>query len=266
MLQLQCMLSKVAVLCLTENKKLTDQVSEKWSLPAITSMEEAEPYTHFLFYNKNILNLGTVASAKTSVHIDFSSWYRKLNSSQGFSKKSLLAKSIGAGKLSGGLVWDLTAGLCKDNFVFLGLGCRVTAIEKSSIICALIEDGIRRGREDVKIREWIERLTVVNDDAFNFLQENQNERPHAIYIDPMYPEKKKAALPKKDMQVLQTMSPPTGEAEIERWLNLSLELAQGRVVVKRPTWSEAIPSKEGIVHSYESKSVRFDMYQVRSRI
>ena len=83
--------------------------------------------------------------------------------------------------------------------------------------------------------------------------------PDVIYIDPMYPERKKSALVKKEMQILQRLH---GEDDgNEQLLALALRYARKRVVVKRPINAEILSDIKPNT-SVRSKKTRYDIYTI----
>lgn len=117
-------------------------------------------------------------------------------------------------------------------------------------------------------------------------------RPDVVYLDPMFPQKKKSALVKKGMQMLQALLEETDvEAEVctlpsdggdvgdreqarvgvaegcreERKLfDVAMSLASRKVVVKRPVHGAAIVQHVKPSHAVVSKNGRFDVYVVPS--
>jgi 16S rRNA (guanine1516-N2)-methyltransferase len=83
------------------------------------------------------------------------------------------------------------------------------------------------------------------------------DRPDVVFLDPMYPEKKKA-LAKREMQMLQQLlgGPASDDAEL---LEIARSIARRRVVVKRPP--QAPPLAPAPHHVLETKLVRFDVYE-----
>jgi len=69
-------------------------------------------------------------------------------------------------------VLDATAGLGRDAFWLAYHGCRVTAIERSPILFALLRDGLERAGRVPEIREHLgDRLRLLHADARGFLQQ-----------------------------------------------------------------------------------------------
>ena len=83
--------------------------------------------------------------------------------------------------------------------------------------------------------------------------------PDVIYIDPMYPDRKKSALVKKDMQILQRLhGKDENTAEL---LDSALKFAKKRVVVKRPVQAETLSQKKPNT-CIKSKKTRYDIYTI----
>ncbi len=168
-------------------------------------------------------------------------------------KSEIIARALGINK---GLtdILDLTAGLAQDAAVFARLGCRVRAVERSPLIFPLLEDARLRA---LTKKEWVKNLEFIFSDSFSFLQKLKvSELPQVIYIDPMFPEKKKTALPRKEMQIFREL---IGEdQDSSQLVALAQEKALDRVVVKRPL--KAPDLAPGVTHRFEGNSVRYDLY------
>jgi 16S rRNA (guanine1516-N2)-methyltransferase len=73
----------------------------------------------------------------------------------------------------------------------------------------------------------------------------------------MFPERRKSALVKKELQLLQLLAQP--DSAPERLLAAALEVARQRVVVKRPLKAPCLTALSPS-HSLSGKTVRFDVY------
>jgi 16S rRNA (guanine1516-N2)-methyltransferase len=181
-------------------------------------------------------------------------------------KVQLLAKALGLTNRKGSapVVVDATAGLGTDAALMAQWGCRVTAIERSSLIFQLLEDGhVRAVAEGF---EALSRMTVVHSDAETYLRAVL-DKPDIIFIDPMYPDSKKTALPRKEMQILRGVLEPSAITDVMKLLDVSLTVAVERVVIKRPPHADTLkPLGRLPSHTLEGKAVRYDIYLVRPEL
>jgi 16S rRNA (guanine1516-N2)-methyltransferase len=154
-------------------------------------------------------------------------------------------------------ILDATAGLGRDSFILASLGFEITLLERSPIIHALLEDGIKRAGADAETAPIVERMHLIQTDAIHWMQ------THApfdiIYLDPMFPERNKSALVKKEMRIFQDVI--GDDADANALLTAALACATKRVVVKRPRLAaylaELTPS-----FSQTGSSSRFDIYLI----
>lgn len=154
---------------------------------------------------------------------------------------------------------DATAGLCHDAFLLACNGCNVTAIERSAVLHALIVDGIARAREaDDKLRNILdERLTLLHAEAQTRLENvKEADRPDVVYLDPMFPERTKTALVKKEMRILRGIVGDDEDAG--ELLEIARKVAIKRVVVKRMKHAPELAPNPTIC--YRGKTTRFDVY------
>ena len=178
----------------------------------------------------------------------------------GGGRGQLVAKAVGIKKERIPTVVDATAGLGRDSFILAQLGCRVHMMERSPVVAALLADGMARACMDAEVAPVIENMTLETGDAAQLLlQLSEDARPDVVYVDPMHPERTKAALVKKEMRLFRALV--GGDEDDSRLLESALQVARRRVVVKRPRKAEAIVGpKPGLV--MEGKSTRYDIYLV----
>ena len=198
---------------------------------------------------------------KLDIHVDFVTGALAHRRKYGGGRGQAIARALGC-KQGQALprVLDATAGLARDAFVIACLGCPVVMVEQSPVLCVLIEDALQRaaGHEDfMPILEQGFEL-VCNDSQHYMTKLDESQRPDVIYLDPMYPERKKSALVKKDMQLLQKLH---GSQDADDLLHCALGVARKRVVVKRPKGAEYLADLKP-THSMESKKTRYDVYVI----
>ncbi len=177
----------------------------------------------------------------------------------GGGKKQPLARAVGLSSKVNPTVIDATAGFGRDSFVLASLGCKVVMIERSPIMAALLKDGLDRAAKEVEIADIIARMSIINADAITQLEES--EAVQVIYLDPMYPEKKKAAAVKKEMRVLQQLAGPDLDSVL--LLNAALNKAIKRVVVKRPKGAKPIEGRK-VNSEISSPNTRYDIYNLEA--
>ncbi|RMD79651.1 MAG: rRNA methyltransferase, partial [Gammaproteobacteria bacterium] len=169
-----------------------------------------------------------------------------------------LARAVGLRGRRELRVLDATAGLGADAWVLAGLGCRVTAVERHPVVAALLADGLRRAAlAGGWAAERAGRIRLVQGEAREVLEE---EGPwEAACLDPMYPERRASALPRRAMRLLREL---VGE-DPDAGALLEAALARARrVVVKRPRRAPPLGGREPH-HRVAGSSTRFDVYLSR---
>lgn len=180
--------------------------------------------------------------------------YRRL-----YGKKQMLYRAIGIKKGNRPTVLDCTGGFGRDSFLLASAGCRVTILERNKIIAALLEDGLKRARENPETTRIIENIEMFEYDAVSFLTEmaKSEKKYDVVYLDPMFPASSKSAKVKKELQFLQLLN--INDNNIENLLPASLKVAGKRVVVKRPKHADFM---NALTPSYNlsGRTTRFDVY------
>lgn len=194
------------------------------------------------------------------VYVDFVDGAMGHRRRYGGGRGQLVAKAVGVKKDKIPTIIDATAGLGRDAFVLAKLGCQVQMIERSPVVAELLSDGMQRAEQADEVAEIIARMSLRVADACDYLNGlDAAEQPDVVYVDPMHPERTKAAAVKKEMQLFRALV--GGDEDDALLLQAALGAARKRVVVKRPRKSEAIPGpKPSLV--YEGKSTRFDVYLI----
>jgi 16S rRNA (guanine1516-N2)-methyltransferase len=179
----------------------------------------------------------------------------------GGGRSQLLARAVGLKGAASIDVLDATAGLGRDAFVLASLGCRVTLVERSPIVAALVGNGLARAVSDSAAGDTVSHMQLVVADARELLSRlasgEAGAQPDVVYMDPMYPQRTKAALVKKELRVLRALVGRDDDAA--ELLAVATRVARRRVVVKRPLRA---PALEGPVASAQirGKTTRYDIY------
>ena len=177
-------------------------------------------------------------------------------------RKQLLAKAVGLQKQPNLQVLDGTAGLGRDGYTLAALGASVTLVERTPALVRLLRDAQARALADETRRAIAERLQVIEAVTHEWLARSAAEGRQwdVVYVDPMYPEDGKSALPSKEMQVLRDLT--GGDADADGLLDPALACARQRVVVKRPAKAPWLAGRKPSLE-YAGTQARFDVYLPR---
>ncbi len=169
------------------------------------------------------------------------SWLELIEKTRQNSGKENLLKAVG--KFSEHItIYDLTAGLGRDTVILARHGFKVRAFEKNPVLFALLQKAHQELLAS-KYQEIAKKITLINQDSLEFLAKHQPGETEIFYIDAMFPERKKSALVKKDMQFLQQL---VGDNDNAAEL---LQAAQpfGKTILKRPKTAPPLSSPHHIV-------------------
>lgn len=169
-------------------------------------------------------------------------------------KKGALAQALGRKTRT---IVDATTGWGQDSLHIFRMGYDLRCIERSPIMFELLVDAYKRLAEV----DWVKNLEIsipelILGDAIKALSALE-QKPECIYIDPMFPPKrKKSALAKKSMTVLRELL--GDDEDKEQLFEMALQTASKRVVVKSPDYAEPIAGKPN--ESFSGKLLRYDVY------
>ncbi|PKN78511.1 MAG: hypothetical protein CVU47_12150 [Chloroflexi bacterium HGW-Chloroflexi-9] len=158
----------------------------------------------------------------------------------------------------GARVLDATAGLGRDSVIAALLGCTVIACERSPVVAWLLRDGLERAAAEPALAVAVARITLHAADAREVMAGlSEADRPDVVIVDPMFPERRKAALVKKEMQLLHRLL--GADEEPEALLAAALRCTSRRVVVKRPGDAPPLegPRPDLVI---PGKTARYDIY------
>ncbi|MBF0341622.1 MAG: class I SAM-dependent methyltransferase [Magnetococcales bacterium] len=191
------------------------------------------------------------------VTVDFSASLAQARRQEGLRQTLARAAGLKNGQPRPSIL-DATPGLGRDAFILAALGCRVTMVERSPVVHALLEDGLRHARE-AGLPE-AQRLTLALGNAMEWLLSATDQAWEVIYLDPMHPERCKSALVKKELRLLREVVGADTDGDL--LLEAALRRAGQRVVVKRPRLGDPLAGSppNGVVRG---ESVRYDLYFTR---
>ncbi|WP_133408403.1 class I SAM-dependent methyltransferase [Parashewanella tropica] len=228
------------------------ELSQKWQL----THDESSLFE--LKFEQEQLKLFKRDEPKLSgIVVDFVSGASAHRRKFGGGKGQAIAKAVGLKKGETPSVIDATAGLGRDAFVLASLGCQVTLIERHPVVAALLEDGLRRAYNDPEIGEWVQQRMQLHHGASQQQLSALELNADVVYLDPMYPHREKSALVKKEMRVFQSLV--GSDLDADELLAPALEIANTRVVVKRPDYAENLEGRKPST-VIATKKNRFDVY------
>jgi len=168
-------------------------------------------------------------------------------------RRQLLARAIGLHRERELRVLDATAGLGRDGFTLAALGAHVTLAERNATIASLLTDARERALQDPATAEAAARTEIVCVDARKLMSPPADF--DVVYLDPMYPERGKTALAKKELQVLRELT--GGDPDADELLRAAN--ARRRIVVKRPRTAPPLAGREPSL-ALSGTQARFDIY------
>jgi 16S rRNA (guanine1516-N2)-methyltransferase len=235
-------------------------IADNWQLQAWPKSAGVPAQGLLLSLSENGLGLVDMNQPKVlPLMVDFASDALAYRKDKGGGKNEAIAKAVGIKGQSDWHVVDATAGLGTDSFILASVGCRVTMLERANVVCALLADGLARlsRRDDLS---WLaDALSLKAGSAHESLIKLAEDGEHVdvVYLDPMFPHKKKSAAVKKNMQFLQQLLGHDFDAD--DLLIPALALAQKRVVVKRPNYAPPL-NNQAPTMVIKGKKHRFDVY------
>ena len=167
----------------------------------------------------------------------------------------MLGRAVGLKADRKPLIWDATGGLGRDAFVLADLGCEVTLCERVPVLAWLLDQAVRAAAVSGvdQVRAAAARMSVLAGDSKTL----RAPAGTVIYLDPMFPERKKAAAVKKEAAMLQHLADQTDDSEsLWQW---AWDQPVERIVVKRPLRAPILGHIRP-AHTLKGKSVRFDVF------
>jgi len=243
---------------LTSDQDLSPELTAWCESNDVDIVQDAPEDTQLaLRWSDDRLSLTFPSSKQGDVFVEFAGGAAQHRRKHGGGYGQPVAKALGLAAWFQPHILDLTAGLGRDAFVMASLGAKVTMYERNPIVALLLADGLRRGlASEPEVAEICDRMTLVADDS------HKEQLPSAdiVYLDPMFPERQKAAAVKKDMAAFHQVVGMDDDAD--ELLERALAVAKYRVVVKRPKHAPYLKERKPSTE-LKGKSGRFDIYALK---
>lgn len=225
-------------------------------LPVNTNLGEDCEFDFLIAYRDHRLVLQSIREGQRGeLCVDFDDARLNYRAKSSIRNQNIV-KALGVKGGQRPTVLDATAGLGKDAFLMASLGCTVTLLERSALIHALLADGLNRaGYYGDDTGAVLQRMNLQRGDLLEF--EAGSRQFDVVYLDPMFPERRKRAKVKKDMAMLQNLL--GHQTDGEKLLEAAKRLAKKRVVVKRAKLSPQLGSAKPDIE-FKGSSSRYDVY------
>ena len=164
-----------------------------------------------------------------------------------------LARACGASVSHRPRVLDAMAGIGLDGMTLSALGCTVVLIEREPMLWALLDSYLRMfDGKGIDAR-------IVHADAWDWLTDSApaDRGFDVIYLDPMFPSRRKGALPGKAMQFVAELTRADSHP-LNDWIELARRPPVARVVLKRRLQDPVVDTPDWQI---KGRSVRYDVYR-----
>lgn len=210
----------------------------------------------YLFIEENVLKL--FHNGKI-LFIDFND-NETLNRIDPKTKKCNVVQAVEGRSKEKLQILDTTAGLGRDSFTLAARGHNIISIEKDPYIYLLLIDALYRVKQLSNLVDIANRITLLNTDSNNYILETI-QIFDCIYIDPMFPPRRKSAKVKQGMQVLHEIAFNDKTSNADLLANIIGSQKTKKAVVKRPINAEFLCDKKPS-SQLKGKTNRFDIYSL----
>lgn len=150
---------------------------------------------------------------------------------------------------------DATAGMGEDALLLAAAGYEVTLFEQDPVIAALLRDTMTRAKKHPVLSGIVARMTLIEGDSVEGMA-SLGKTPDIIYLDPMFPARRKSGLINKKLQLLQKLEQPcTQEAEL---VNAAYSLKPKKIIIKRPLNGAFLAGRKPS-YTVKGKAIRYDV-------
>lgn len=150
---------------------------------------------------------------------------------------------------------DAAAGMGEDSFLLAAAGYEVTLFEQDAVIAALLRDALRRAGEDERLQEIVGRMHLQEGNSIELMPQ-LTLSPEIVYLDPMFPPRKKSGLIQKKLQLIQKLEQP---CKNERELyDAAAALHPKKIIIKRPLNGALLAGKKPS-YTVKGKAIRYDV-------
>ena len=165
------------------------------------------------------------------------------------------------GKLTNPIVFDATAGLGRESLILQSGKAQVYMFERNPIIWLMLNSALYKAQNNQEfldqLKNGLPKLMPLGTIKDQYPSDNL-PAPDVIYYDPMFPQRTKSALVKKDMRVFHELI--GADTDVFEYANFLCTIAKHHVVVKRPANEDPLELNKRRSSFIDGKACRFDCY------
>lgn len=226
-----------------------EELAMRLNIPLVTDSDELSEEKLILRLDQDGLSLQLEDKLLKG---DFTGMQKRLKT--GNLQREMLVKAVRIRGKASVTVLDAAAGMGEDALILAASGCHVIMYEKDPVIAALLRDTLNRASGVSFLADIINRMELHEGDSIEAMS-NMEKDVDVIYLDPMFPEKKKHSLTKKKFQLLHYLERPCEEED--RLLQAAIEAEPARIVIKRPLKGPWLAGHKP-AYTYKGKAIRYD--------
>lgn len=201
--------------------------------------------------------------------VDFLSEDWKFRLARTWNSREVLRQALGAKRGAVLKIVDATGGLLSDAYLMAEWGHDVIAFEQNILLAYLGAEACAR----VEVHRPLN--TLAKKRSLRFVPGRfeaaclDGLKADVVYLDPMYPDKKKSALNSKEMRIVKKCTESMhhwSDGELSELIKECLSQVSKRVVLKRPVWAPQLPAGLNDLLSYElkGKGTKFCVFQAQA--
>lgn len=151
---------------------------------------------------------------------------------------------------------DAAAGMGEDALILAACGYEVTLYEKNPVIAELLRDAMRRAEKNELLKCVVERMKLTVGDSTELIP-GRFDRVDLVYLDPMFPARRKSGLINKKLQLMQRLEQPC--VDEKAMLDAAASAHPKRIIIKRPLKGAYLADVKPH-YTVKGKAIRYDCF------
>ena len=143
---------------------------------------------------------------------------------------------------------DAAAGMGEDSFLLAAAGYEVYLFERDQVIAALLGDALR-------LRGIVGRMHLTEGNSIELMPQ-LGITAEIVYLDPMFPPRKKSGLIHKKLQLIQKLEQPC--ADERELFDAAAAMHPKKIIIKRPLNGAPLADRKPS-YTVKGKAIRYDV-------